>query len=238
MALFSDRVDWNSLSETEKIIYRYMQTNAEKLPFMRVRDIAQETYTSATSVMRLIRKLGYNSFNDFRYAVKEQAKDQGVDDIFAVLSPDIYPTTLQQDLQALGERVKEADNVIFLGIGNSGATAKYAARRFANIGVNSFPMTDFSYPIINKLKYSAVNIVVVLSVSGGTPEVIEVVNQLKAERDITTIGITANIKSPLANLCDHVLAYTLPQRRLVRRLDLSSQVPATFILESLAYYSE
>ncbi len=43
-----------------------MSSNSDKIPYMRVREIASESHTSASSVMRFIRKLGYESFSEFK----------------------------------------------------------------------------------------------------------------------------------------------------------------------------
>ena len=63
---FFGKLDFNNLSETERTIYHYMSTNSQKIPFMRVRDIATESHTSSSSVMRFIRKVGYESYTEFR----------------------------------------------------------------------------------------------------------------------------------------------------------------------------
>lgn len=37
-----------------------------KIPYMRVRDIALEAHVGTSSVMRLIHKMGYDSYTDFK----------------------------------------------------------------------------------------------------------------------------------------------------------------------------
>lgn len=57
------------LTETEKSVADYIYANREKMNSLTLNVIAQDTYTSITTVLRLCRKLGYNGYRGFQIAV-------------------------------------------------------------------------------------------------------------------------------------------------------------------------
>ena len=193
---FFGKIDFNELSETDRAIYHYMSSQSDKIPYMRVREIALESHTSASSVMRFIRKLGYESFT--------------------------------------AERMLECDNIIFYGIGASGSMCEYAARRFATIGFNSYALVDNTYPIFAKLKHTSDNMIVVLSITGTTTEIIEVVNGFRNNPDFTTVAITSDANSTLGRMSDYVLDYSVDVKRINKYEDLTTQIPCLFLVEALS----
>ena len=69
MALF-EQLNLNKLSAVEQEIYRFIVNHLEKIPYMRVRDIADDAHVSSTSVFRFIQKVGFQSFPEFRFYIK------------------------------------------------------------------------------------------------------------------------------------------------------------------------
>lgn len=232
---FFGNIDFNELSETDQAIYHYMSSNADKIPYMRVRDIAKESHTSASSVMRLIRKLGYESFTEFRsqFSVKE-LENENFDTALNILNRNRFSRDIESKLNQIVEKIQYCENIIFFGIGASGSICEYAARRFASIGYNSYPLIDPTYPIMSKLQNTSDNVLVTLSVSGMTNEVVEVTNGFRNKDDFLTIAITADINSTLARMSDYVLDYHINVRRVKKHEDLTSQIPCIFLIEQLA----
>ncbi|MPN29879.1 hypothetical protein SDC9_177332 [bioreactor metagenome] len=75
---------------------------------------------------------------------------------------------------------------------------------------------------------------VTLSVSGMTNEVVEVVNGFRNQDDCLTIAITSDINSTLSRMSDYVLDYHVDVRRVKKHEDLTSQIPCIFLIEQLA----
>ena len=53
---FFGNVDFQKLTYTERTCYSYLRDNVDKIPYLRVRDIALEAHVGTSSVMRLIHK--------------------------------------------------------------------------------------------------------------------------------------------------------------------------------------
>ena len=232
---FFGKIDFNSLSETDRAIYHFMSSNSDKIPYMRVRDIAKESHTSASSVMRLIRKLGFESYIEFRSQFTVTTiETEDFDKALSILARERFPRDIESKLNRIAERIQDCENIIFFGIGASGAICEYAARRFATIGYNSFALTDYTYPIKSKLKNTSDNVLITLSVSGTTTEVVEVANGFRREYDFTTVAITADPNSTLAKMTDYLLDYHVEVLRVNQHEDLTSQVPCIFLIDQLS----
>ena len=234
---FFENVDLAQLSETDRYIYGYLADNSSKVPYMRIREIAAGSHTSSASVMRFIHKIGYASFVEFRTNLKQVTQEKEVSFDFsnrlASLSQAIFPQNIEMKLEIVADLITDAENIMFLGMGASGAICEYAARRLATLGYNAFAMSDPTYPVAQKLKHTANNIIIILSVSGTTSEVIEVVNTFKNKDDFTIITITSDEVSLLAQMSNYVLGYQTNRVRVNTYNDMSSQIQSVFLIEAL-----
>ncbi len=232
---FFGNIDFQKLTYTEQVIYNYLRYNVDKIPYLHVRDIATEAHAGSSSVMRLIHKMGFNSYTDFKTYIKKQKQADAIqENISQPFSPEDYPENLQEILGQLADKILNSDNLIFTGVGASGVICDYGSRRFAGMGINSFSFSDVTYPIASKLRNTAYNLVIALSISGETNEIIEVLTSLRTNKDITIAAITPNPNSTIAQLCDIVLPYRVEERRINIHYDLSSQLPAVFLIEALS----
>ncbi|MFZ2576118.1 MAG: MurR/RpiR family transcriptional regulator [Lactococcus hircilactis] len=231
---FFGNIDFQNLTYTERVIYNYLKNNTDKIPYMHVREIATQAHAGSSSVMRLIYKMGYNSFNEFKTYLKKNEINAYNETNFYQFSLKDYPDNLSDILEDMARQIVESDHLIFTGIGASGLICDYASRRFAGIGINSFSFSDVTYPIASKLRNTVDTFVIALSISGETNEIIEVLTQLRTNKDITIASITGRSKSTIADLSDIVLPYIVEERRVDLHFDLSSQLPAVFLIEQLS----
>lgn len=233
---FFGKIDFNELSDADRSIYHYMSSNSDKIPYMRVREIASESHTSASSVMRFIRKLGYESFSEFKRYFKNSEDKASLKHAFEmpVLKEEDFTRDLEGKLIEIAEKILECENVIFFGIGASGAMCEYATRRLSILGCNAFAMTDATYPLASKLKNTSDNMLIALSVTGMTTEILEMVNGFRHKEDISIVAITSDVNSTLATMAEYVLDYRVDVHRSNYHDDLTSQMPCLFLIESLS----
>ncbi|MGX7417377.1 MurR/RpiR family transcriptional regulator [Carnobacterium gallinarum] len=228
--------NFENLSEVELAIYRFILNNDDKISLMRVRDVANGSHTSATSVMRFIKKIGFDSFPEFKLHLKNTALEQassenGLDSYFDILNKKNFKKDLDDQVERCADLVMNAGTTVFMGLGASGAIGDYASRKMANLGLNSFASTDRSYPIQSRLSKDKVNVIFVLSVSGNTVEMLDVVNSFASDSNTKIVVITSNAQSRVAQKADYLLDYISNDERTHIYHDLSSQIPCVFILE-------
>ena len=112
---------------TEIAVYKYIVSNAEKVPFMTIRELSEALHISTSTVLRFCEKIGCNGYNVFEEKIA----------------------------QAVGI-IKECEMVVFIGLGSSGSLAKFAARLFSNLGKFSIALEDMYYPKCINIPLNAV----------------------------------------------------------------------------------
>lgn len=68
------------LSENDQLIATYMIEHLEDIPRLSSREFAKRTYTTATSIIRFVKKIGYKNYNDFKYHIVLMLKNMDLED--------------------------------------------------------------------------------------------------------------------------------------------------------------
>lgn len=226
--------NFSSLSEIDMTIYRYVTTNADKVVYMRVRDIANNAHVSSSSVMRFIHKIGFNSFPDFKAFLKNSKNiEENPTQILRFFDKSNFPSDIESKIRIVANFLYQCDNIICFGIGSSAYIAGYTERKLASMGFNASSVTDPFYPLPTRLKYTTHNALIVFSVSGETPEDIEALNPFINDEDLTLIAITGNSASTIAKMSRYALTYNEKTDRIDKYYDLSSQIPAMYLIEGV-----
>jgi len=221
-----------SFSTTDMRIYNYILKHSIQFPYMSIRELADEIPTA--SIMRFVKRMGYDSFPELKYAYKKGEKEvslymvNDLDETIDCLKK--FNTPYYQDLfKEIAYILGDANMIIFDGMGDSAKIAEYAARRFSINGFFSAALTD----PYQRVSMDGTGIVVVmLSVSGNTPELIRKANDYKAAGS-TLITITASDDNTLAKMSDHNISYYVNDVR-TEEMSRTTQVPALSIIEILS----
>lgn len=226
-----------SLNELEMQVYQYVMKHQNSLPYMRIRELAAEAHVSTTTILHFCKKVGCEGYAQFRWKIKESIgrgrSDRIPDDLselkrfFDHMAEEQYG----QQMEAAASLVARAERVFVIGIGNSGNVGEYGARYFSNLGKFTLFVSDPFYPI--NLMESASTVAVLLSVSGETEQILNIANELK-QRKCSVISITSSDRCTLAQISDINLSYYITVRHGEGKIDWTSQIPAVYILESLA----
>ena len=228
-----------SLNELEMLVYQYVTAHRTAVPYMRIRELANEAHVSTTTVLHFCKKMGCEGYAQFKWKLKEEdgtaARLDEIPDALNELQTFLWRVgtpAYQEKLEAAAAIVARAERVFMVGIGNSGSIASYGARYFSNLGKFALSVSDPFYPITLADCTNAAALV--FSVSGETREVLKLAQDLKA-RNCVLIAVTATESNTLAQLCDMVLPYYTSLRRSEEEnYDFSSQIPSVYLLESLA----
>lgn len=228
-------LDLSKLTNKEREAYQFLNTHQQLISYMSLRDIAKQTHISTATILRLITKMGYKSFQEYKFSLKQ---DESVDlsyDLTEIikalkhLEDDYY----EEKLYEIAGLLKETNAVIFHGIGGSAPIAAYGARKLAETGLFSFSSSDPFFINASMLKQRAD---IFLSISGNTKEILDLATLVSKgqENDSFSIAITANLSSELAKLCDWTIAYPLSIKRDQQFIS-TSQLVTVAIIEKLTY---
>lgn len=230
----SDRI--KKFSPTELEIYQYVTKNPEQVLYMTIRELAGVLNTSTSSILRFCEKIDCANYSEFKESLKLYLqKSTAAVPIDALAELQQYfssldSATFEEEILSASKLITASETIIFIGIGSSGSMANYGARLFANFGKLALALDDEHYPKNLAVPSSAV---IVLSESGESDEVIQLINTFK-QQESTILSITNSPKSTVARLSDWNLAYNLKHVRINGGLNATTQVPVLFILEELA----
>ncbi|RZU64232.1 RpiR family transcriptional regulator [Microterricola gilva] len=191
--------------------------------------VADMCGTSAATVARFCQGLGYSGYREFRFdLVGTTSRDQADLDRSNVLTGDIDPAdtvadvaakVLFQETQAIEHTLRELDldavdrirdalvlapDVVIAGFGSSGLTARDLTMKLQRIGRRSSYHPDVHLALSATALLGPGGVFVAVSHSGGTPEILGLLREAKLT-GATTVGITNDPGSPMAELCDIVL---------------------------------
>jgi len=224
-----------NLNELEFSLYEYIMKNSEKVIYMKIRDLANEAHVSTTTVLRFCRKINCDGFSEFKLKFKMYMEGKSkkrvnedtsfIIDNFKRLSSNEFKKTID----GLCDLIREHDNIVFLGGGLSGIVGKYASRYITSIGKFSTYIDDLFYPI-NCESYKN-GLVIVLSESGETVEIIDAINKFKKEKCIIA-SITNSENTTIAKISDFNISYYIPEER-IDDIDITSHLPPIYILETV-----
>ncbi|WP_419883473.1 MurR/RpiR family transcriptional regulator [Peribacillus sp. B-H-3] len=225
-----------SFNELETSLYNYIMQNSDKVAYMRIRELADETHVSTATILRFCRKINCEGFSEFKVKLKlylEENKNTMIKSSQHSLV-EFFERTLKGDIEEkirqAANIVNKADNVIFYGIGSSGILAEYGARYFSSLGKFSMYIKDPHFPIHSKLMTNSVTMA--LSVSGENPFTVTHLHQLKREGSMV-ISITNNKLSTVAKMSDFNISYYVTEE-FIEEANITTQVPVIYILEAMA----
>lgn len=243
MRLFSKNV-LGQFSELDYEVYHFILKNSDKIPYMTIREVANEAHVSTTTITRFCKKVNCDGFSEFKVRYKletERIREQQdhydssiVLDFLQRASTELF----QKQLDQITDIIASKKHVIFLGVGNSGIIAEYAARYFCNIGIFSTGVNNPFFPI--NLEVPNETVIITLSVEGEVDTLIRNYEILKKSKAVV-VTVTNSKDSTLAKMSDYNISYYI-QRELAHKsswakVDITSQIPAIYIVESLAKLS-
>lgn len=223
-----------TFNELEMQLYQYIMQHKEKVVYMRIRDLADETHVSTSTIMRFCRKLDCEGFSEFKTKLKLSLDEQSNTALKSsqhVLAEFFERTQNEKFISRLEEAaeiITEADHVFFIGLGSSGTLAEYGARYFSSLGKFSIYLKDWYTPVHANLTNS---ITVALSVSGENNFTISHIHQLK-EKGSKILSITNNAQSTIAKIADKNISYYVTEE-IFGRSNVTTQIPVIFILEEM-----
>lgn len=214
-----------NLSISEKVILDYIMNHKIAISDFNVEKIADETYTSASSVVRMCKKLGFSGFKDFKIdyilakSKTELIKKQVFSSELIEGEEPIGLSIIKQHIQALKatsaifdqEKIKNiariimnAKKILVFGKGNSYLVSKDLELKLKMLGRSCVANDEFHNQMIDQTFMSDKDLVILISNSGRTKELISAA-LLAKEQKITLVVITSEPNSLLAELSDYVV---------------------------------
>ncbi|AXG40122.1 MurR/RpiR family transcriptional regulator (plasmid) [Enterococcus gilvus] len=246
----------NDLTTTEKRIADYILQHLPTIPAINVADLAKDTYTSHSSVIRLAKKMGYEGFRDFRVAISEVAhsdlyRADPVDANFPFTAQDstkeiakkladLTINTVQRTYAQLDERALDdaanllanADRIFLFAQGDS----QIRARSFQNklIKINKFLILadEYADEEWHAASLTSKDCAIFITYRANVPQYERMMKHFLNE-NIPSLLLTGNSRSHLIPLATRALVFTQEEMDFIKVSTFSSQVAFEYLLDTL-----
>ena len=247
--------EYNGFASAESQVRDYILKNSKEVINISIHELAEKTYTSPATIVRLCKKLDVKGFGKLKVQLASEIKafedihldvldtttiskndsiQQIIDRITTISIQTIEETRIllsEETLLAAAKEIMQASVIDFYGFGASNTVAFDAAFKFMRIGrnVSCFQLSDRQ--LVQSINAEKDHIGVLFSYSGETEEIIEIAKNLQ-KNGVTTIAITCSTKSKLSTYCDYSL-FVSAKETLFRSGAMSSRTSQLYIVDIL-----
>lgn len=212
-------------------------------------EIATQAGVSEPSVVRFSRSIGFDGFQDFKYALIQSlvsgvpAAHASVErgDGIGTIASKIFENSLEglrstrealnsDALQAAVEAIRKADNMLVLGFGASGIVGQDTAQKFPLFGIPINAPIDFHQQFIAANLATSDTVVLAISNTATSTEVLESMLEAK-QRGATTIAVSGR-QGPISRVADIVISHTTEDTDIYT--PTTSRLAALVIIDVLA----
>ncbi|MGL5977634.1 MAG: MurR/RpiR family transcriptional regulator [Erysipelotrichaceae bacterium] len=203
-----------TLTKSEKKIADYIFEYKSKVIYDTLSELSQNIGVGEATILRFIHKIGYDNFQDFKFSISRE------DEIFEDVAGASFLERIEQNMiKAISDTrsllvehevtraidaIDACSGLYFYGVGASGLAAQEGVSRFLLLGKHAKAIVDSHYQLMNSAILTVDDVVVAISLSGQTQEVIEAA-ALAKQKGATIIAITNYVQSSLASIADVVL---------------------------------
>lgn len=218
------RTRYHIFSPTQKRVADWILSNPNKVMLLPLAALANICDTSETTIIRLLRKLDYNSYQVFRVMIAQQVGNDPVTSVYEEVKAEdsigeikrkVINLTISsiQDLNRIldekqladfKETILHASKTVFIGVGASGVIAADAYHKFLRIGLNVTLCVDSHIMLIQSTHLDQSDFLVAVSHSGESRETLDAVKAAK-RKGVRVAAITSYKLSSLSKLADIVL---------------------------------
>lgn len=228
------------LSLKEKQIASYVLNKANQIQNMNISLLASTVGVSAGTVTRFCKRIHCDSFAEFKIklsSVSTPVQKKNADLLSQVY--DFYNTVIERSnslinketLVAVVNEIRKAKRIYIYGVGSSGLTATEFNLRLLRMGFNVQSITDSHLMLINSSIVSKDDLIIAISISGETSEVVNAVTIAK-QNGSKIISMTCFGESSLASVSDKcvIVASTMSVNK---ELFVNSQFSVVYIMDLL-----
>lgn len=204
--------NYNNFTPTEKNIADFFIHNDKKMDFS-AKKIADMLFVSEASLSRFAQKCGFRGYREFIYEYRQSFVEKQAEitnniskvlETYQELLNKTYSLVDENQIKRIINYLNEAEKVFVCGKGSSGLAANEMETRFMRIGVNIDSITDTDQMKMRAVFHSENSLVVGLSISGETEEVLYFLKKAH-NKNAKTILVSSQNKEELKDFCDEIV---------------------------------
>lgn len=241
------------MTPAESEVVQYLLRNPEEAMELSVHELAERSFSSSATIVRMCRRLGFDGYKELRrslqyeLAVRKRSERERRDEISkedsleAMVDKITYKNIISLEetknlvdipvLQQCVDLLCSAKTIYMFGIGSSLCVARDACLKFLRLGKSCVLNDDWHSQLLQARNITVGDVGLFISYSGQTVEMIECAKSLK-ENGGKMILITRFATSELAELSDYNL-YVAAHESLFRNGAMSSRISQLNVIDIL-----
>ena len=238
-----------NLNENEKQILQYITEYIDDVPYLSSRELARRTYTSSTAVLRMVKKLGFSNYNDFKLNISSYLKNQLVEETLiseneelldlmnkmSELEKNVITQTKDKiSLEVLQKVVEKLNRCTYIDIvanDENAEIAKYASYNFGTAGKIVSVYHNSGQQLQLALNVPKDHVVLIISKYGKNQNLLRTVKVLK-KRGISTVAIISDQNKEMKNMCDYTF-YCVYNNSVPNFVEMIFNISTKFIFDLL-----
>lgn len=219
--------DKSSFTESEKCIADYIIKNKNQVQRLTAKELAKETLTSKSSIVRFCKKLGVSGFQELKkhiyteivLEVKETKNHkllmidnkstysdylQSVDFLYQFVVNRMHGQLNHNVMKRIMNRLNKMERIDFYSSGLGHSIGEATAHKYSALGIESMAYSSINEAFWVTNKNNQKTAAFVISLSGKDPSVIHIAKSLK-RYGIYVIGIVGHSSKEMKEHCDEVV---------------------------------
>ena len=225
-ALLTTMRQVKDLSPSERHVVDFIFENLQDVSNMGIVELGERSFTSTTTVKRMCRKLGIDSYTDFRLQLSAEIASYDRENILRGAQepvgqydtvPEIISKVSDQNAKSIIETsnlnnpeviekviglMRKAGRIDFYGVGPSNVVAQDARIKCMRLGIPSSAIEDPMSMRINARAYTKDALAILISYTGETDSIIDVARELNT-LGVTSVCITSFGENRLSKMCKY-----------------------------------
>ncbi|KGJ50104.1 MULTISPECIES: MurR/RpiR family transcriptional regulator [Paraclostridium] len=244
--------NYEDFTDSEKLIADYLLSNNESIINLSAKEIGEITNTSAATLIRFSKKLGFESLNEMKLKLSMSLRDIKEKADFEYINKKLETTDIiygikksidkvmdktvnliqEEDLEKAIDLLSKAKNIYIYSVGVSGLVGQDFYYKLSRINKRCIAHVDTHLQITSSILMEPEDVAVAISYSGTTKEVIKCVENAN-KNNVPVISITkASISNKLEDLSDITLKVPYVEKSL-REGAMSSRISQLAIIDML-----
>lgn len=202
----------NHLTELEVECFHKLLSFQDLQPKLTISSLSEALNVSTTTIFRMVKKLNYKTFMDFRYDLLYHRRDEyeytsKCDNVCDTIEKEIKDTMSMLrhlDIGKAIESIVQAKNVLVCSSGMNKYVAKILAVKLSLFGIRTIYPDDNWFLYLEANHLTSEDFVIVISRGGETKDIIDVMKTAKMN-GCQILLISEKINSTMSKLSDYTV---------------------------------
>ncbi|MFC6176132.1 MurR/RpiR family transcriptional regulator [Companilactobacillus huachuanensis] len=232
----------NKLSSSEQYLWDYIQENLADIPNLSIVKLSDDANVSTATIVRTTKKMGYSGYTDFRQQLlarnKNNSQYQNLEKVDHDIKQAIFKNKYEVDntLQMLNvgsiedavQKIRESKDIYIFARGFSEFIAQEMLVKLQLLGKNCVMSSDPNIIVTMSRRIKREALVIIITLNGETKELVAGAKNAFSN-GVSTITITTNEKSPIAEYSEMVLLGYKSQTSYFPDYEVRSRLPLQVI---------